>query len=290
MKALHRIQKKLPQILSAFMLSVFLLVALFTAVEGVPASAQTASTSAPIISTVSISTSQTKATIKWVTDQNANSTVDYGTSPAYAAASSTAALVTTHQINIQNLIPHTTYHFKVSSTNAAGKTSSLGDYTATTKNTNTSNTTDNGFGNDGTIIPIGGYVNVDGSSPATPTAAPTVPPKSPVSKDQYSGLVKCSGVASKPGEVECNFNYFIKTVANLINWGFYIAIPIVVVLFSWAGLLYISGVEKNIDKAKGIFLNAAIGFIIMLVAFTAVHTIVGWLVDPTIGAESLLSK
>ena len=108
--------------------------------------------------------------------------------------------------------------------------------------------------------------------------------------DNYSGLVKCSGVKSASTDVECNFTYAISSIATLINWAFYVSIPVAVALFSWAGILYMSGVESKIKQAKTIFQNVAIGFIIALVAFTVVHTLVGWLVNPNIGAESLLQK
>ncbi len=100
------------------------------------------------------------------------------------------------------------------------------------------------------------------------------------SADTYQGLVRCSGVVVNTGEVECNFSTIVSSISYLINWAFGISIPIAVALYVWAGFLYITGIQKNIDKAKGIFLNTSKGFIIMLVAFTIVHTLVSWLVNP----------
>ena len=95
-----------------------------------------------------------------------------------------------------------------------------------------------------------------------------------------AGLVIC--------DQNCGFNDFVATVAHLINWGFYISLPIAVALFAYAGILYISGSEGNIKKGKGIFLKSMIGFIIMLVAFTCVHTVVGWLGNTTSSGQNQL--
>jgi hypothetical protein len=145
-------------------------------------------------------------------------------------------------------------------------------------------------GNPLNVVTIGSSATYTGTANlGSANGAPGSAATAPATKDNYSGLVKCSGVALA-GETECNFNTLISTIANLINWAFYISLPIAVALFSWAGILYISGVESNISKAHAIFLNTAIGFIIMLVAFTCVHTVLGWLVDPSIGSETFLSN
>lgn len=121
----------------------------------------------------------------------------------------------------------------------------------------------------------------------------------------YSRFVKCDGVPArnivngvdqgvKPGEEarqkECDFAALIDTVNKLINWLFIISIPIATVLFAWAGLLYLTGSEKNIGKAKSIFTSVGIGFIIMIVAWLAVYTVVNWLVKPNFGATSLIEQ
>jgi hypothetical protein len=116
--------------------------------------------------------------------------------------------------------------------------------------------------------------------------------------DNYSGLVKCSGVTiqqltqgqQSSTEVACSFQTLISMIGTTINWLFVIAIPVAVVLFAWAGLLYISGKDDNKKKAKNIFLNVAIGFIIMLVMFVVVKTVVGWVVDPSFGATTFLGS
>jgi|GEM_PF-954760 hypothetical protein len=105
----------------------------------------------------------------------------------------------------------------------------------------------------------------------------------------YTGLVKCSGVPIN-GETPCNFQTFISMVGTTINWLFVIAIPVAVALFAYAGLLYMSGKDENKKKARTIFLNVAIGFIIMLVMFVVVKTVVGWVVNPGFGATTFLGS
>lgn len=93
------------------------------------------------------------------------------------------------------------------------------------------------------------------------------------------GLVHCEG-ALKAGEDAkvCNFNEFINTIRYLINWMIYISFPIVIVVFAWAGLLFMSANEGNISKAKGIFNKVIIGYAFMLGAWLIVHTILKLLV------------
>lgn len=114
-----------------------------------------------------------------------------------------------------------------------------------------------------------------------------------VFKLDYSGLVKCDGVVLKgadgkpldPNEqyrgTECNFAALMSMVKTTINWLFLITIPILTVLLSYAGLLYMSGSQKNIGTAKSIFQSAAKGFIIMLVAWVSVVTVVNWFISDT---------
>ncbi len=108
----------------------------------------------------------------------------------------------------------------------------------------------------------------------------------PVKLD-YSGLVKCDGVVAKdingnPLEKDrqqvCDFNALMNMVKSTINWLFFITVPIVTVLMAYAGLLYMTGTSGNISTAKKIFPSVAKGFIIMLVAWISVITVVNWFV------------
>ncbi len=72
------------------------------------------------------------ATITWVTDQPADSLVEYGTSLAYGNSVSDSALAASHQINLAGLKPATLYHYRVTSRNAYGFSASSGDQSFTT--------------------------------------------------------------------------------------------------------------------------------------------------------------
>ncbi len=109
----------------------------------------------------------------------------------------------------------------------------------------------------------------------------------------YSGFVKCDGVVKKdePGRTtECNFAALVGTINSLINWVFVISIPIATVLFAYAGLLYITGIPGKISQAHAIFKSVGIGFIIMITAWFAVRTVVGWFVEPGSGATTFLGN
>jgi YVTN family beta-propeller protein len=87
---------------------------------------------APVISTVTSSTTGNSATITWTTDENATSTVFYGSTTDYGSVSSSQALVTSHSITIKYLAPSAQYHFKVASQDESGNVASSTDYTFTT--------------------------------------------------------------------------------------------------------------------------------------------------------------
>jgi hypothetical protein len=73
------------------------------------------------------------AQITWVTDMPADSRVDYGLSISYGSIQGDSSPATIHQITLSNLTLETTYHFKVTSKNAYGFSSSSGDQTFTTQ-------------------------------------------------------------------------------------------------------------------------------------------------------------
>jgi Domain of unknown function (DUF4082)/Bacterial Ig-like domain/Purple acid Phosphatase, N-terminal domain/Bacterial Ig domain len=61
------------------------------------------------------------ATVTWTTDEPASSRVQYGTSPtSLSGDASDATRVTAHSVTLSGLAPATTYHYRVSSTDAAG--------------------------------------------------------------------------------------------------------------------------------------------------------------------------
>ena len=77
--------------------------------------------SAPATSEVTFS----RATITWKTDRPSTSRVRWGTTPAYENASpESPALVTEHKVVLSGLRPATTYHYRITSRDAAGKEAS----------------------------------------------------------------------------------------------------------------------------------------------------------------------
>ncbi|MEK7182152.1 MAG: pilin [Patescibacteria group bacterium] len=87
------------------------------------------------------------------------------------------------------------------------------------------------------------------------------------------GLIPCTN--------NCGFNDMITLVQNIITFVLYIAIPIAVGMFTYAGILYLtaSGKTGQIEKAHTIFLNVLIGFIIVLSAWLIINTIANALLD-----------
>lgn len=83
------------------------------------------------------------------------------------------------------------------------------------------------------------------------------------------GLVPCSDPA------ECDWDAFVGMINGLIEWLIIIATSVAVLLFMYAGFLYLTsgGDDAKIKQAKTIFINTAIGFAIMLMAWLLVETI-----------------
>lgn len=94
-----------------------------------------ADTTPPVISGVDVShISDTRATIKWETDELATSQVEYGISDAYGSITAfDETLTTSHSVMLTELKPRTTYHFRIKSVDKAGNISVSGDSTFTTK-------------------------------------------------------------------------------------------------------------------------------------------------------------
>jgi hypothetical protein len=107
---------------------------------------------------------------------------------------------------------------------------------------------------------------------------------------QYPGLVKCDGVVDKnnPAQKKCDFIALINQVQTIINWMFYISIPIAIALFAYAGILYMTGTSGNVSQAKSIFTTVGIGFALMASAWFVVYTILSWITKDGQGFTTLL--
>jgi hypothetical protein len=92
---------------------------------------------APAVSEVKVLLVTTSgATISWRTDEPGNSLVEYGPDVSYGRSQTSRLFVLNHTVELSNLAPGTTYHFRVSSTDPAGNPSGAGaDLTFTTLRT-----------------------------------------------------------------------------------------------------------------------------------------------------------
>jgi hypothetical protein len=78
----------------------------------------------------------TTANITWMTNGLTNSTVYYGTDTSYGnSETEPAEWVTSHRITLKNLVPGTTYHYRVKSYDSAGTNCTSPDFNFTTLET-----------------------------------------------------------------------------------------------------------------------------------------------------------
>lgn len=87
----------------------------------------------------------------------------------------------------------------------------------------------------------------------------------------------------EPPFVPCDFRGAVIQIQYLINAMIMVGVLAALIGFSYAGFLYITGVEKNISKAHAIFPKIFWGFIIMLTAWFMVYQILRWLTPPDAG-------
>jgi hypothetical protein len=95
-------------------------------------------------------------------------------------------------------------------------------------------------------------------------------------------LVQCgnsdsSGVIANP----CDFTDFVGLINRIIYWVISIAGVIFTISFIYGGFLYItSGVKPgNKEKAINLLWNTLLGFVIILISWLIVYTIINVLVD-----------
>uniref|UniRef100_A0A832I353 DUF4082 domain-containing protein n=1 Tax=Eiseniibacteriota bacterium TaxID=2212470 RepID=A0A832I353_UNCEI len=98
--------------------------AVFPAAAGDYAATYEEDVTPPAISSVTATpAADGTALIQWTTDEPSDSRVDYGTDPGSLASQATnPALVTAHAVTLTGLAANTTYHFRVTSADAAANT------------------------------------------------------------------------------------------------------------------------------------------------------------------------
>ncbi len=92
------------------------------------------------------------------------------------------------------------------------------------------------------------------------------------------------------GYIPCDFNGAMMQIQHFINIAIIAGVLVAIAGFCYAGFLYISGKEANINKAKDIFWKLFIGFIIMLTAWFIVYQILSWLTGQNSGFSYLLGS
>ena len=98
-----------------------------------PVAPAVADTTPPVITAVTANgVSATGASLRWSTDEPADSVAEYGLTTGYGGTASVAGLVTVHAVPVGGLSAGTTYHYRVRSVDAAGNASVSPDATFTT--------------------------------------------------------------------------------------------------------------------------------------------------------------
>lgn len=90
----------------------------------------------PVITAVAVSgQTGTEATITWTTDKASDTQIEYGPSPTYGASTGIhSAMVLSHEQVLAGLVPGTTYHYRVLSSDARGNQAVSADYAFTAMN------------------------------------------------------------------------------------------------------------------------------------------------------------
>ena len=102
-------------------------------------------------------------------------------------------------------------------------------------------------------------------------------------------LVPCGGTAETRNAGKCDFNALIQLVQNIITFLFWLAVPVSIALFAYAGYLYlISGVVDQRAKAKQIFWDVIWGIIFMAIAWTVVYLITNTLLQAPYKGDAIL--
>ena len=103
-------------------------------------------------------------------------------------------------------------------------------------------------------------------------------------------LVPCGG-SGVTNAHPCGFNDLIQLAQNFITFLFWLAVPVSVALFAYAGWLYLvsgSGMADKRTQAKDIFWNVVKGIIFMAIAWLVVYLITDTLLDKSYKNNLLL--
>lgn len=87
--------------------------------------------SGPVISSISTSSVSDAASVQinWQTDTVSDSQIEYGTSTSYSSTTANFSNSTLHSVRLTGLVPGSTYHFRVGSTDASSNSATSSDQT-----------------------------------------------------------------------------------------------------------------------------------------------------------------
>ncbi len=99
-------------------------------VSNSPGTTLLADTESPVLSGIGASSiQQTSALIHWTTDEPTTASVNYGLTPEYELGTVVrTSLATVHSLSLSNLQPETVYHYKITSSDGAGNSTSSADH------------------------------------------------------------------------------------------------------------------------------------------------------------------
>ncbi|TSC62576.1 MAG: hypothetical protein G01um101448_27 [Parcubacteria group bacterium Gr01-1014_48] len=118
-------------------------------IAGATTTAVSTDTSSPIISSVGASNiTSIGVTISWTTNEIADAEVEFGSTASYGQSTTETSLLTSHTINLSNLSPGVTYHYRVRSRDASGNLATTGDSTFTLNTVSVSGTAPAGGASD----------------------------------------------------------------------------------------------------------------------------------------------
>lgn len=86
-----------------------------------------------------------------------------------------------------------------------------------------------------------------------------------------------------PCKTDCTLCHLWQLASNIINFlSFNLAIPVAALLFIAAGVIFLTsgGNESRITLGKSIFINTAIGLLIIFCSWLLIDTLIKTIVDP----------
>ena len=89
-------------------------------------------------------------------------------------------------------------------------------------------------------------------------------------------IVSCNGV-------DCTVCDLVTVAQNILNTAIYVSVFLAAFLFAWAGWLYLtSQVGSNIQRAREVFFNVAVGLVIILAGWLVIDVLMRTLVGASV--------